>query len=160
MVRDHPVADDGVTVRPGGLAMVNAQINSQLQHDLLLMESIAIPLSFLVLVWVFGGLLAAALPVAVGLMAILGSMAVLRLIAFGTDVSIFALNLSTAMGLALAIDYTLLIISRYRDELADGADRERGADPRRWPPPGAPCCSRRRRWRCRWRRWCCSRCTS
>ena len=71
------------------------------------------------LVWVFGGLLAAALPVAVGLMAILGSMAVLRFITFGTDVSNFALNLSTAMGLALAIDYTLLIISRYRDELAE-----------------------------------------
>ena len=86
------------------------------------MESIAVPLSFLVLVWVFGGLLAAALPVAVGLLAILGSMAVLRLITFSTDVSIFALNLTTAMGLALAIDYTLLIISRYRDELAEGAD--------------------------------------
>ena len=57
-------------------------------------------------------------------MAILGSMSVLRLITFATDVSIFALNLSTAMGLALAIDYTLLIISRFRDELADGADRD------------------------------------
>ncbi len=102
--------------------MVNAQINSQLQRDLLLMESIAVPLSFLVLVWVFGGLLAAALPVAVGLMAILGSMAVLRVITFSTDVSNLAPNLSTALGLALAIDYTLLIISRYRDELADGAD--------------------------------------
>ena len=51
-------------------------------------------------------------------------MAVLRLITFGTDVSIFALNLTTAMGLALAIDYTLLIISRYRDELANGAGRD------------------------------------
>ena len=88
------------------------------------MESIAIPLSFLVLVWVFGGLIAAALPVAIGGMAIFGALAVLRTISFATDVSIFALNLTTAMGLALAIDYTLLIISRYRDELADGADRD------------------------------------
>ena len=104
--------------------MVNVQITEQSQRDLLLMESIAIPFSFLVLVWVFGGLLAAALPVAVGIIAILGSLSVLRLITFGTDVSIFALNLTTAMGLALAIDYTLLIISRYRDELADGADRD------------------------------------
>jgi uncharacterized membrane protein YdfJ with MMPL/SSD domain len=121
VTRDHPVGTTGIIVRSGGDAMVNAQINSQLQRDLLLMESIAIPLSFLVLVWVFGGLLAAALPVAVGLMAILGSLAVLRLITFSTDVSNLAPNLTTAMGLALAIDYTLLIISRYRDELADGA---------------------------------------
>ena len=57
-------------------------------------------------------------------MAILGSLSVLRLITFGTDVSIFALNLTTAMGLALAVDYTLLIISRFRDEVADGTDRD------------------------------------
>jgi uncharacterized membrane protein YdfJ with MMPL/SSD domain len=115
---------DGVTVRSGGLAMVNAQITEQAQRDVLLMEAIAIPLSFLVLVWVFGGLLAAALPVAIGAVAILGSLAVLRVITLTTQVSIFALNLSTALGLALAIDYTLLIVSRFRDEVAGGANRE------------------------------------
>jgi putative drug exporter of the RND superfamily len=115
---------DGIVVRTGGTAMVNLQVTQQSQHDLVLMESIAVPLSFLVLVWVFGGLFAAALPVAVGLTAILGALAVLRVTTFFTDVSIFALNLTTAMGLALAIDYTLLMISRYRDELADGFGRE------------------------------------
>jgi RND superfamily putative drug exporter len=120
VARDH----DGVTVRSGGTAMVNVQITEQSQHDLLVMESLAIPLSFLVLVWAFGGLVAAALPVGVGVMAILGGLAVLRLISFATDVSIFALNLTAAMGLALAIDYTLLMISRFRDELADGASRD------------------------------------
>ena len=115
---------DGVTVKSGGEAMIYVQVNSQSEKDLLLMESIAIPLSFIVLVWVFGGLLAAALPLAVGGFAILGSMAVLHAITFVTDVSIFALNLSVAMGLALAIDYTLLIISRYRDEIAGGAGRD------------------------------------
>ncbi|MGV0838178.1 MMPL family transporter [Mycolicibacterium thermoresistibile] len=115
---------DGVSVRAGGSAMVNAQIDAQTARDLLMMESIAIPLSFVVLVWVFGGLPAAALPLAVGVLAIVGSMAVLRMFTVFTEVSIFALNLSIAMGLALAIDYTLLLLSRYRDELAQNSDRE------------------------------------
>jgi len=115
---------DGVLVRAGGAAMVNLQITEQSKRDLLLLEAIVVPLSFLVLIWVFGGLFAAALPVFVGVMAILGSLAVLRTVTFVTDVSIFALNLTTAMGLALAIDYTLLMISRYRDELADGRSRD------------------------------------
>ncbi|MGJ6126549.1 MMPL family transporter [Mycolicibacterium sp. Y3] len=113
---------DGVSVLAGGTAMVNSQITKQSQRDLLLMESIAIPFSFLVLVWVFGGLLAAALPVVVGVLAILGSLAVLHVITWFAEVSVFALNLCMAMGLALAIDYTLLMISRYRDELADGGE--------------------------------------
>lgn len=115
---------DGVTVRAGGSAMQYAQINTQNQADLLVMEMIALPLSFLVLIWVFGGLVSAALPMALGALAVVGSMSVLRLVTYTADVSIFALNLSTAMGLALAIDYTLLIVSRYRDELAEGSERE------------------------------------
>lgn len=123
LVDDLVHDSDGVTVRAGGEAVVNWQVNAQTQKDLLLMETVALPLSFLVLVWIFGGLVAAALPVAVGVMAILGSMASLRVISLFAEVSIFALNLSVALGLALAVDYTLLILSRYRDELADGESR-------------------------------------
>ena len=115
---------DGLTIRAGGTAMIYKQINDQTKSDLLLMEMIAVPLSFLVLVWVFGGLVAAALPMMVGVMSILGTMSVLRLITGFTEVSIFALNIATALGLALAVDYTLLIVSRYRDELGGDADRE------------------------------------
>jgi putative drug exporter of the RND superfamily len=115
---------DGVAVRAGGAAMVNLQVTEQSKRDLLLLEAIVIPISFLVLIWVFGGLFAAALPIVVGVMAILGALAVLRTVTFFTEVSIFALNLTTAMGLALAIDYTLLMISRYREELAEGNSRE------------------------------------
>ena len=115
---------DGVTVQAGGSALVYEQVNRQTEKDLLRMEFVAIPLSFLALVWVFGGLSAAALPVAVGGLAILGSLAVLHAIALLTNVSIFALNVTVALGFALAVDYTLLIISRYRDELAAGTSRD------------------------------------
>ncbi|OBK33445.1 hypothetical protein A5658_02030 [Mycobacterium sp. 1245111.1] len=114
---------DGVTMRAGGMAVAYAQINGQNERDLVVMESIAIPLSFAVLVWVLGGVVAAALPVLLGGFAIVCTTAVLRLISFATDVSTYALDLSIAMGLALAIDYNLLIISRYREELARAGDR-------------------------------------
>ncbi|MBS4727411.1 MMPL family transporter [Mycobacterium sp. SM1] len=117
----HLVGDHGgVSVQAGG-AMAYVEINHQSKHDLLLFETFAIPLSFLVLVWVFGGLAAAMLPIAVGIAAVIGAVAVLRVIASATQVSTFALNLTVAMGLALAIDYTLLIVSRFRDERAEGA---------------------------------------
>jgi RND superfamily putative drug exporter len=115
---------DGVRLRAGGEATVFWQINAQTEQDLVLVESLAMPLSFLVLAWVFGGVVAAALPVTVGAFAVLGTMASLRAIALFTNVSIFALNLAITMGMALAIDYTLLIITRFRDELAEGQTRD------------------------------------
>ena len=125
------------------------QITEQAQRDLLVVEAIAIPLSFIVLVWVFGGLFTAALPVAIGGMSILGALAVLRVIAFITDVSIFALNLSAALGLALAIDYTLLIVSRFQTRwLAAQPVTTHSYTP--WRLRAARCCSRLRRSRCRW----------
>jgi putative drug exporter of the RND superfamily len=115
-----PPEHGGVVVRAGG-AFTYADAQRQTERDLVLMESIAVPISFVALVWVFGGVLAAALPMMIGIFAILGSLAVLRFVTLFTDVSVFALNLTVAMGLALAVDYSLLIVSRYRDEVADGA---------------------------------------
>jgi putative drug exporter of the RND superfamily len=119
--------DPGVTVRAGGIAMAYHQVTDQVSHDLAIAEGVAVPLTMVVLIWVFGSLVAALLPMAVGLVSIVGTLAVLRALTLVTDVSIYAMNLTTALGLALAIDYSLFIVSRYREEAerrgADGAIR-------------------------------------
>src|SRR5262249_40514879 len=111
---------DGVTVLGGGIGNAYQQVNDQTKHDLAVSESFAIPITVVVLIWVFGSLVAALLPLAVGISAIIGTMAILRTLAGVTDVSIYALNMTTAMGLALAIDYSLLVVSRYREEIGNG----------------------------------------
>lgn len=115
---------DGVSVRAGGMATVYGQITKQTERDLMTMELIAIPVTFVALVSIFGGLNAALLPLVVGLFSIFGAMSVLRALTYFTDVSIFSLNLTIAMGLGLAIDYSLLIINRYREEVASGMTRD------------------------------------
>ncbi|QWY65334.1 MMPL family transporter (plasmid) [Mycobacterium avium subsp. hominissuis] len=115
---------EGVTVTAGGLATIYGQTNAQSERDLVVMESIALPLSFLALIWIFGGLYAALLPLVIGIFAVIGSLAILRGLTLVTEVSVFSLNLTVAMGLALAIDYSLLIISRYRDEVHRGSARD------------------------------------
>ena len=124
LTREFPGDVQGVSVRAGGLAIAFDEMPKQVLRDALTMELVAVPLSFVVLVWVFGGLAAAGVPIAVAAVAIAVSLSVLRLITFGADVNVFALNLATATSLAVGIDYTLLLISRYRDEIAEGNDPE------------------------------------
>ncbi|MFE7132154.1 MMPL family transporter [Streptomyces sp. NPDC057638] len=110
-----------VEVSLGGPVAVQHEMTTIIQEDLLRAELIALPVTLLLLIVVFGSAVAALLPLAVGVVAILGTNAVLRGLTEITDVSVFALNLTTALGLGLAIDYALFIVRRYREELEAGA---------------------------------------
>jgi RND superfamily putative drug exporter len=109
-----------VSVSVGGRDATFAEVGETIEGDLATAELIAFPITLLLLVLVFRSIVAAALPLAVGALAIVGTFLVLELLAGITTVSIFALNLTTALGLGLAIDYSLFVVSRYREERARG----------------------------------------
>ncbi|MEV8623461.1 MMPL family transporter [Streptomyces sp. NPDC051079] len=111
-----------VKVSVGGPLAVRHEMQTTIQEDLLRAEMIALPITLVLLVMVFGSAVAALLPLGIGIVAILGTNAVLRGITELTDVSVFAQNLTTALGLGLAIDYALFVVRRFREELAAGAD--------------------------------------
>ncbi len=111
---------DGATVTTGGVAAVFSDVGHTVEEDLLRAELIAIPITLLLLLLVFRSVVAALLPLAVGALSIVGTFLILRGLSEVTEVSVFALNLTTAMGLGLAIDYSLFVISRFREELAAG----------------------------------------
>jgi RND superfamily putative drug exporter len=104
----------------GGEEAVFADIGGTIDGDLLRAETIAIPLTLILLLLVFRGVVAASLPLLVGVIAIFGTLLSLFLIGSVTDVSIYAINLTTALGLGLGIDYSLFMVSRYREELRNG----------------------------------------
>lgn len=110
-------ADDG-DVSFGGEAPGNVDVREIVAEDIARAQLIAFPLLFLLSFWFFRGLVAALLPVVVGGLAVGGALAGLRIANELFDVSVFALNLVLGLSLALAVDYTLLVVSRYREELA------------------------------------------
>jgi RND superfamily putative drug exporter len=109
-----------VTVLAGGFAGINHDVTSQVTKSLAIAEAIAVPLTLVLLVFAFGSLVSASLPLAIGGVAILGTFAELFVLGSATDVSIFAINLTTALGLGLGIDYALFMVSRFREQLAKG----------------------------------------
>jgi len=108
------------TVRIGGA--LGTGIGGQVTKDLAVAESIAVPLTLILLMVVFGSVVAALLPLSIAVLAIFGTLAELSMLTHVTSVSIFAINLTTALGLGLGIDYALLMVSRFREELANGVD--------------------------------------
>jgi RND superfamily putative drug exporter len=109
-----------ITVIAGGAAAINNDVTSQVTKSLAIAEAIAVPLTLVLLVFAFGSLVSAMLPLTIGGVAILGTFAELFVLGSVTDVSIFAINLTTALGLGLGIDYALFMVSRFREQLAKG----------------------------------------
>ncbi|GAB3947084.1 MMPL family transporter [Kribbella albertanoniae] len=126
----HRIADQvrsgpaGLDTKVGGEIAVFDEVNTQTEQDIVRAETISMPIVLVLLVVVFGGLVAASLPLFVGALAILGAFVLLRGLSAVTDVSIFSINIVTMIGLGLAIDYALFIVTRFREELAQGNDVE------------------------------------
>jgi RND superfamily putative drug exporter len=109
---------NGAKIYVAGFAAISSEINSTISEDLARAEAIAVPLILLLLVFVFGSLIAAGLPLLIGGLAIVGSFFFIWVSAQFTDTSVFALNLITGLGLGLGIDYSLLMVNRFREERA------------------------------------------
>ncbi len=102
----------------GGVAVAQEQVNKQVEEDLKTAEMLAFPLLFLLSLLFFRSLVASLLPLMIGALAIVGTFLILRIASELGSISIFALNLTTGLGLGLAIDYSLFMVSRYREEIA------------------------------------------
>ncbi|MGI5121365.1 MMPL family transporter [Marinactinospora thermotolerans] len=108
---------DGLRTYVGGPVGVEAELSAKAESDVVRAELISLPILLLLLVAIFGGVVAALMPLAVGGLAILGSLTLLRALTHVTEVSVFAVNVATILGLGLAIDYGLFLVSRFREEL-------------------------------------------
>jgi RND superfamily putative drug exporter len=118
---------DVIEVEVGGFAEVYRELGHTIEKDLLTAEMIALPITLVLLVLFFGSVAAGLLPLATAALSVVGTLLVLRLLTLVTDVSIYSLSLTTALGLGLAIDYSLFIVARYREELRRQPDDPRAA---------------------------------
>lgn len=120
LVDKYAVSNSTVSIKAGGEQGFNHDGQKQVQRSLATAEMVAVPLILVLLVFVFGSVVAALLPLAIGGIAIVGTFAELFVMGSLTHVSIYAVNLTTALGLGLGIDYALLTVSRFRERLAAG----------------------------------------
>ena len=119
------IASKTLDVSMGGFATSFNEVNDQTRSDLAKSELIVFPVLAVLLLLVFRGVVAAAIPLLIGVISIVGTFLILRVMSLFTDTSVFALNIATALSLGLAVDYALLLVSRYREEIeAGGATRE------------------------------------
>jgi RND superfamily putative drug exporter len=124
-VRPHLDAR-GLTTTVGGQWAVFNDVNHTVSKDIARAEGISMPIVFVLCLLIFGSLVSALMPTLVGSIAVFGAFAIVRLMTMATDVSIFSINVITLLGMGLAIDYSLFVVSRFREELArqPGTDRE------------------------------------
>ena len=118
------IDDRSISVRVAGSAEVARQAQEQIRGDLERAEVLSMPVLLVMLVLIFGSVVAAGLPLVIGAVSVVGTLLVLRVLASVTDVSLFAMNLTTALGLGLAIDYSLFMVARYREESRRGMPHE------------------------------------
>ena len=116
------IGSPAISVLAGGDAAVNVQVNAQVGKSLAVAEGIAVPLILILLIFAFGSVVSALLPLAIGGIAILATFAELFVLGSITNVSIYSISLTTQLGLGLGIDYALLMVSRFREQLATGQD--------------------------------------
>jgi len=116
--RIHPPA--GLTYQLTGYGPVTLDSAEQSEADLQRAETVSLPIAAFILILVFASLVAAGMPLLVAGLAIPSSLAIIAIVAQQVEMSIFVLNIATMLGLALAIDYSLFIVSRFREELGRG----------------------------------------
>jgi uncharacterized membrane protein YdfJ with MMPL/SSD domain len=112
----------GLSTQVGGLVAFTDQANKQTEEDITRAELFSLPILFVLLVLIFRGLVAALAPLVIGGIAILGAFVAVRALTYVTDISVFAINVITLLGLGMAVDYSLFVVSRFREELANGRD--------------------------------------
>ena len=147
---ENQLSAPGLTEHAGGQIPSEGAINKQVTKDIGRAEGLSMPALLILLLIIFGGLAAASLPLAIGGIAILGSFTALRALTLFTPVSIYSINITTILGLGLAIDYGLFMVGRFREELDPQPTPPSRRWPAPWPRPAARSRSPASPWRSRW----------